>query len=1831
MSPGVRRLTVLGKFKPFGLIAEATDDGKPPDVDVPDSYEYFLFDPHLTGQRDDGDGNEANFSRQREHELFVRHNRIIWTSGSRVLKRFTLSSPIIKACWSHLGPGPEAFLCVLQIGCLTVYSTSGEVVSVPLSRTVISIWPLPFGLLLQQAAEVNQSSHIPFSAATPTLASREMLRQRKEIGNINFHSLVAHDLTSKRDMSSHLILRDPLEEPEPIYLEERGRLNIMKDYDERTIWTSDRLPLMTSYNKGKMQHSVWAAELIESASCSSGVVPDTVFPKRVSFRRIWQAKGAKKAASKVFLATDDAIPVICFLILEQKKLLSVGLQTVEINNEILFDVKPDISWSVSAIAAAPVVVTRSQVKNGLLPHLDIIVLSPENDLVLYSGKQCLCKYVLPSGFGKNLVSGDRESAEKDSGSRDLKITGLSDAVLGCINLSVNHSQIFRCALTGSPSSSLANDCIAAIAEGLRSDLYNLFLSLLWGDDNSGQKGSCVHFEWESFCNIFLGICQKPTDVHLKQPKASSESSWEFLLNSNFQKTYSGFHSGIASNNSLNLEGTVPFGTKTGGGKLPSKSMELMVQSLDCLHAVYESLKMDNLRKQDLHQLAVLLCNIAKFLGEKCFIDHYIRDFPRLSETIRACTTLSSCRKPPNLFRWFENCLRRGSLPTNLDDLPDLIRKDGCSIVSWARKIVSFYSVLFGDKPVGQKLSSGVPCNIAPGSYSSNEELAILAMAGERFGLHQLDLLPSGLSLPLRHALDSCRESPPADWPAIAYVLLGREDMALSVFRNLSSSKEFEMQSDTSLISMSIPYMLHLHPVIVPSSLSESTGMENTKIEDTSSVDGSVIDGMEHIFNSYTQLRYGRDLRLNEVRRLLCSARPVVIQTSANPTISDQEQQQDQLWRIAQRTAVLPLGRGAFTLSTIHTLLTEAIFFFLAKSIAFTVPKLVLAGRLPAQQNAIVNLDPNVRNIQELKTWPEFHNAVAAGLRLAPLQGKVSRTWIKYNKPGEPNVVHAGLLFGLGLQGYLHVLNLSDIYQYFTQDHESTTVGLMLGLAASYRRTMQPEIAKALFFHVPARYQASYAEFEIPTLLQSAALVSVGILFEGSAHQQTMQLLLGEIGRRSAGDNVLEREGYAVSAGFSLGLVALGRGGDALGSLDPFVNRLLQYLGAKEGRSLLVPSNEDHRSAAQITDGNTSNVDITAPGAIIALALMYLKTESEVIFSKLSIPQTHYELECVRPDFIMLRVIARNLIMWSRIRPTCDWIQSQVPEVVKNGISHLQDDMDDAYEVDVEALVHAYVNIVAGACISLGLRFAGTRDGNARDLLYNYALYLLNEIKPVSATSGTAFPRGISKFVDKGTLEMCLYLVILSLSVVMAGSGDLQIFRLLRFLRSRNSADGHANYGTQMAVSLATGFLFLGGGMRTFSTSNGSIAMLLITLYPRLPSGPNDNRCHLQASLNLLCAALSTAFRHLYVLATEARWLQTIDVDSGLPVYTPIEITVKETELYSETRFCEVTPCILPERAILKRICVCGPRYWPQQVELVPEEKHWWSFGDKSDPFSSGVIHVKRKVGACSYVDDPVGCQSLLSRAMHKVVFGLRTLDESNTLASSHRELDSDSVDHLVSTFSSDPSLIAFAQLCCDKSWNDRSDSDFKEFCLQVLFDCISKDRPALLQVYLSLYTTIASMADLLVKTDSNVCDSLSISSLKVALAYNEAVTSGRLASSGGFVQSIFLASLGKRCEEILNCSTELKINLRNYLTSEAWPDDDNSKLQKDTMLLSWYLKWFSVPSPSIIRAAVEKIKSKFKISTSAVPLLRLLLPSTHISAISEIDRVFFPSNVTIAL
>ncbi|TQD69455.1 hypothetical protein C1H46_045012 [Malus baccata] len=309
MSPlAVRRLTVLGEFKPFGLIAEALD-GKPAD-NVTDKYDYFLFDPETVRELDETDDNDSSasaLSDRCDHELFIRGNRIIWSTGPRVFKRFTLPSPVITACWCRLGDMTEALLCVLQVACLTIYNTSGEVVSVPLSRTITSVWPLPFGLLLQQAAEVNSTIHAPSSSSTTLFGVRDLPRPRRESGhspqhNVNFVTSLDHIAKGETSLvSSHLILKDPLEEPQLAYIEERGKLNLMKEFDETTIWTSDRIPLMASYNTGRMQHSVWVAETSNSnhemASASLvDAVPAGVLAKQFSFRRIWQGKGAHTAA-----------------------------------------------------------------------------------------------------------------------------------------------------------------------------------------------------------------------------------------------------------------------------------------------------------------------------------------------------------------------------------------------------------------------------------------------------------------------------------------------------------------------------------------------------------------------------------------------------------------------------------------------------------------------------------------------------------------------------------------------------------------------------------------------------------------------------------------------------------------------------------------------------------------------------------------------------------------------------------------------------------------------------------------------------------------------------------------------------------------------------------------------------------------------------------------------------------------------------------------------------------------------------------------------------------------------------------------------------------------------------------------------------------------------------------------------------------------------------------------------------------------------------------------------------------------------------------------------
>ena len=62
------------------------------------------------------------------------------------------------------------------------------------------------------------------------------------------------------------------------------------------------------------------------------------------------------------------------------------------------------------------------------------------------------------------------------------------------------------------------------------------------------------------------------------------------------------------------------------------------------------------------------------------------------------------------------------------------------------------------------------------------------------------------------------------------------------------------------------------------------------------------------------------------------------------------------------------------------------------------------------------------------------------------------------------------------------------------------MGTLLGMAAAKRGTLDATVGKMLFLHIPSRHPTSYPELELSPLVQAAALLGVGLLYQGSCHR-----------------------------------------------------------------------------------------------------------------------------------------------------------------------------------------------------------------------------------------------------------------------------------------------------------------------------------------------------------------------------------------------------------------------------------------------------------------------------------------------------------------------------------------------------------------------------------------------------------------------------------------------------------------------------------------------------------------------------------------------------------
>lgn len=759
-----------------------------------------------------------------------------------------------------------------------------------------------------------------------------------------------------------------------------------------------------------------------------------------------------------------------------------------------------------------------------------------------------------------------------------------------------------------------------------------------------------------------------------------------------------------------------------------------------------------------------------------------------------------------------------------------------------------------------------------------EVVELMSQCG--FTVDVLETLPEAVLTPLKDAISMCQSRPPATWSKELLALVHRSDIATVLKRH----KPLQV---STVITAHPSHVATKDFKAICASVERSANFANLPNE---SADRQGI----------IQSLFREDRRLLEADSMLSTRHHRVVQCNTQSQWTESElleKQKEQVTVVATGTLAIPAGRGLIQFGLRFPLPTEKF-----DIMGFNLTCLV------KPTNLLVNADKSLFS-EEKVNWAFFHQGAAAGLQISPQAKGIDNNWITFNKPsGEPSNRHAGFLLALGLNGHLKSMVKSVAFKYLTTKHTMTSIGLLLGLAASFIGTMDNLITRVLTVHVTRLLPPGAAELNLSHLTQTAGLMGIGLVYCRSQHRRMSEIMLSEIEHDQDEDDEdpLRNEGYRLAAGFALGLINLGKGTDLRGLHDMRLTEKLLTFASTTKKVELV-----------------NVLDRAAPGAVIAIALMFMKSEDHIVARKIDVPDSVLQFTYVRPDVLLLRTLAKNLILWSRIEPTVDWIRSNLPSDYR--WRHLLQGPKSLRSKDM-----SFYSILAGLLFSLGLRFAGSGNTQVRDLLVKY----LDKFRNLAKQKAECYDAQLAR----NNVQMCQDVIGLSAASVMAGTGDLEVLRRLRSLHGRD--DPNTSYGSHMAAHLAIGALFLGSGTATFGTSNLAIASLLIAFYPVFPASVQDNRAHLQA------------FRHFWVFAADPRCLVSKDIATGQTISIPIYIKLKPpqvppkdpSKLHSRLRRAQrqepivirkYTPCLLPplEDISYVRTDATAQGYWNLELDF----------------------------------------------------------------------------------------------------------------------------------------------------------------------------------------------------------------------------------------------------------------------------------------------------------
>lgn len=625
----------------------------------------------------------------------------------------------------------------------------------------------------------------------------------------------------------------------------------------------------------------------------------------------------------------------------------------------------------------------------------------------------------------------------------------------------------------------------------------------------------------------------------------------------------------------------------------------------------------------------------------------------------------------------------------------------------------------------------------------------------------------------------------------------------------------------------------------------------------------------------SKLIFSEDRRFYEASILLQSSKPQMTTLVPSSQWSEMEllQKQKELYQLMViRICAISFGRAALYFSARKPLITEK----------YPIPKLSFTVQLKPS-NITMTLQKQTIS-EESINWGYFHNGVSSGLSVSKDVNYLNGSWITFNKPASLTSQHAGFLLGLGLNGHLKNIEEWHIYNYLGPKHTHTSIALLIGMAASNLGTMDNKLTRVLSVHIVALLPPGSSDLNISTLVQTAGIIGMGLLYTSSQHRRMTETFLGEIeGRSLAGTDAMKNEGYKLASGVALGLINLGKGNELQGLIDIMVVERLLSIATKS------------------RDVQTSSVlDVGVPGAIIALLLMFIQTANADISRKLAPPQTPQFYDYIRPDFLQIRTLATHLIMWDNIGDSEDWVTENIPKILKK----------DSLRIRLSSDQLPYFYVVAGLCMAIGLRHASTGNLRARNTIITY-FDLITSLNDRHVASH-------DQKITKAALGQIQGSLSLSLAVIMAGTGDLTTLRRIRMLCLLKNKD--TSYGTFMAAQMALGILFLGAGQYGFDRNPLDIAALVISFYPVFPFGVTENFTHLQP------------LRYLWALAAKPRCLVTKDIETGNPIQAKVSVRLKK----NDEVIVKTTPFLLPELSEIVEITTCDKNYQYFKLNLIQD-------------------------------------------------------------------------------------------------------------------------------------------------------------------------------------------------------------------------------------------------------------------------------------------------------